>query len=432
MSNVKKIYSPYTFTISAEDYEEYVRLKEFVKLKTPITAFAESDHMIGNHHLFFDFKSQPSHVTIANGTTSPILGFGTVNVTPSISLSSDLSTKQIIGKGRVCDGLYILESEIQIPRSLFAKHHRIHLSPRVNKRASSPFELVYSDVWGSCSVTSKPGFKYFVTFIDDYYRVTWLYLMKSRSENGILHESSCVDTSAQNGVAERKNRHLLEVARALLFQMNIPKPFWADAVSTACFLINRMSSAVLNGDIPYSVLFPTKSLFPIEPKIFGSTCFVRDTQRHRSKLDPKSIKCVFLGYSRLQKAPTPDPTPNPTPDLTSDPTPEPTPLEQTDHFQYVYIRRSRPTSEPAHVSQSSLIDPLSESTYEVSSNIHDTQSSDSDSDISIALRKGKRTCTYPIASFVSYDKLSVSSRAFVATLDSATIPKTVDEALTHP
>ena len=54
-----------------------------------------------------------------------------------------------------------------------------------------------------------------------------------------------------------------------------------------------------------------------------------------------------------------------------------------------------------------------------------------ESDIPIALRKGKHTCTYPIASFVSYDKLSVSSRSFVATLDSVFIPKVVGEALAH-
>ncbi|KAK3028106.1 hypothetical protein RJ639_039800 [Escallonia herrerae] len=96
------------------------------------------------------------------------------------------------------------------------------------------------------------------------------------NQHGILHQSSCTDTPTQNGVAERKNRHLLETARALLFQMKVPKPFWADAISTACFLINRMPSTVLNGDVPYSVLFPTKPLFPVEPRIFGSTCFVRD------------------------------------------------------------------------------------------------------------------------------------------------------------
>ena len=202
----------------------------------------------------------------------------------------------------------------------FSKHHLLSYSPRVNKRASAPFELVHSDVWGSCPVVSTTGFRYFVTFVDDYSRTTLLYLMKNHSElfshfhafcakihtqfhvyvqnlisdnakeyvseqfqsfmlqHGILYQTSCVDTPAQNGVAKRKNRHLLETARALLFQMHVPKHFWADAVSTACFLINRMPSLVLNWDTPYHILFPNKPLFPIEPRIFGCTCFVRDVR----------------------------------------------------------------------------------------------------------------------------------------------------------
>ena len=54
----------------------------------------------------------------------------------------------------------------------FAKHHRLSSSPRVNKRVNAPFKLVHSDVWGPCPITSKPGFKYFVTFVDDYSRMT--------------------------------------------------------------------------------------------------------------------------------------------------------------------------------------------------------------------------------------------------------------------
>ena len=87
------------------------------------------------------------------------------------------------------------------------------------------------------------------------------------SHNGILRQTSYVDTLSQNGVAERKNRHLLETARALMFQMKVPKQFWADAVSTACFLINRMPIVVLKGDIPYKVIHPQKSLFPLAPRI---------------------------------------------------------------------------------------------------------------------------------------------------------------------
>ena len=105
------------------------------------------------------------------------------------------------------------------------------------------------------------------------------------SHNGIFHQTSCVDTP-QNGVVERKNSYLLETTCALMFQMKVLKQVWADAVSTTCFLINRMPTVVLKGDIPYKVRHPQKSLFPIEPRIFGCTCYVRDTRPSLTKLDP--------------------------------------------------------------------------------------------------------------------------------------------------
>ena len=58
----------------------------------------------------------------------------------------------------------------------------IHLKTTINKRASAPFELVHFDVWGSCPIMSPTRFKYFVTFVDDFSRITWLYIMKSRYE----------------------------------------------------------------------------------------------------------------------------------------------------------------------------------------------------------------------------------------------------------
>ena len=96
-----------------------------------------------------------------------------------------------------------------------------------------------------------------------------------------------------------KNRHLFETTRALLFQMHVPKHLWVNDVSTTCFLINRMPSLVLNWDTPYHILFPNKPLFPIEPWIFGCTYFVRDVRPWVSKLDHKSLKCIFLSYSRV-------------------------------------------------------------------------------------------------------------------------------------
>ena len=83
--------------------------------------------------------------------------------------------------------------------------------------------------------------------------------------------------------------------------MHVPKHFWVDVVYTACFLINRMPSSVLDWVTLFQTLFQHKSLFPIKPRVFGCICFVRDVRQHASKLDPKSLKCIFLGYSRVQK-----------------------------------------------------------------------------------------------------------------------------------
>jgi transposase InsO family protein len=78
------------------------------------------------------------------------------------------------------------------------------------------------------------------------------------STEGILHQTSCPDTPAQNGVAERKNRHLLEVARLLMYTMNVPKFFWSEAVMTATHLINHMASRVLGMKTPCEMIFRKK------------------------------------------------------------------------------------------------------------------------------------------------------------------------------
>ena len=65
--------------------------------------------------------------------------------------------------------------------------------------------------------------------------------------NRIIHQTSCVNTPQQNGVAERKHRHLLNVARGLLFQANLPKRFWGEAIFTSAYLINRTPTPLLQG-----------------------------------------------------------------------------------------------------------------------------------------------------------------------------------------
>ena len=218
------------------------------------------------------------------------------------------------------------------------KQSRTSFPKRVNNRAVSPFAVIHSDIWDPSRVMSVLGFQYFVTFIDDYSRCTWLYLMKSRSElfsifksfcaeintqfnasiqtlrsdnapeyfstqfteflssHGILHQSSCAYTPQQNGVAERKNRHLIETARTLLLHHHVPARFWADSILTACYLINRMPSSVLQHKIPHTILFPDQPLYVLPLRVFGCTCFVHDMSPGWDKLSARSLKCVFLGY----------------------------------------------------------------------------------------------------------------------------------------
>ena len=86
-----------------------------------------------------------------------------------------------------------------------------------------------------------------------------------------------------------------------MFQMNVLKHFLVDVISTTCFFINKMPSSVLNCATPYHQLFSNNLLFSIDPKVFGCTSFVRDVHPQVSKLDRKSLKCIFVGYSRVQK-----------------------------------------------------------------------------------------------------------------------------------
>jgi len=80
-------------------------------------------------------------------------------------------------------------------------------------------------------------------------------MQKFYQGNGILHQSSYVDTPQQNGSVERKHRLVLNMARALLFQANLPTKFWGECVLAAAHLINRTQSKLLRGKTPYELLY---------------------------------------------------------------------------------------------------------------------------------------------------------------------------------
>jgi hypothetical protein len=96
----------------------------------------------------------------------------------------------------------------------------------------------------------------------------------------------------------KKNRHLLEVTRVILFQNNVPKVFWSDAVLTATYLINILPSIKLNYKNPLEILYKEK-INVGHLKVFGCQCYVHKNKQ--DKLDYTSIKVIFLGYSSQKK-----------------------------------------------------------------------------------------------------------------------------------
>ena len=208
------------------------------------------------------------------------------------------------------------------------------------KRSSEVLGLVHSDVCGKTSTDSLSGARYFLTFIDDRSRYTWVYILKTKDEvfekflewkamaekslgkevktlrtdgggeytsgkfeaylkkEGIRHEVTIPKTPEQNGVAERMNRTLVEMARSMLG--NMPRRYWAEAVSTAAYLRNRSPTSAVPGMTPFQALFGKKpDVSNLRP--FGCICYAHVPKDERKKFDPKSRKCLFLGYGDCVK-----------------------------------------------------------------------------------------------------------------------------------
>ncbi|RVW54694.1 Retrovirus-related Pol polyprotein from transposon TNT 1-94 [Vitis vinifera] len=181
-----------------------------------------------------------------------------------------LDSGKTIGSAKMCSGLYLLEVN-DPPQG--STHH------------------------SDCSVSSSPISLSVSQSNNDSAVMLWHYRL--------VHQSSCVNTPQQNGIAERKNRHLLDVARSLMFSTHVPKFFWGEAILIAAYLINRMPSRILDFQTPCQILlqsFPNTRLISTIPfKVFGCSAFVHVHQQHRDKLDPRALKCIFLGYSPTQK-----------------------------------------------------------------------------------------------------------------------------------
>jgi hypothetical protein len=120
-------------------------------------------------------------------------------------------------------------------------------------------------------------------------------------EEGIKHEFSSPYTPQQNGVVERKNRTLLDMARTMLDEYKTPDRFWAKAINTACYSINRLYLHRILKKTSYELLTdkkPNVSYF----RVFGSKCFILVKRERKFKFAPKAVEGFLLGYDSNTRA----------------------------------------------------------------------------------------------------------------------------------
>ena len=208
-------------------------------------------------------------------------------------------------------------------------------------KAELPLQLIHSDICGPMNVRARHGASYFITFIDDYTRYDHVYLIslkfqaldcfiqyinkvenqldrkikalrtdqgrdylseqfaKMCNDKGILRQLTTPRTPQQNGVAERRNITLLEMVKSMMTQANLPIQYWGDALMTAAYILNRVSSKSVSST-PYELWTCRKiDLNWLHP--WGSTTYIHDTSHKYGKLGPRGKKCIFIRYSEDSK-----------------------------------------------------------------------------------------------------------------------------------
>ncbi|KAG8491363.1 hypothetical protein CXB51_014484 [Gossypium anomalum] len=190
---------------------------------------------------------------------------------------------------------------------VFGKQKRVRFTRGIHNTKRT-LGYIYSDLWGPSRVPSRGRANYMLTFIDDFSRKVWAFFLKQKSDNGlefysdefnrlcksegIMIHLTVRHTPQQNSIAEQMNRMIMEKVRCMLSNANLLKSFWAEAASTACFLINQSPSVAIEKKTPQEVRSSNPANY-FDLKIFGCPAYAHV---NNGKLEPKSIKCVFLGY----------------------------------------------------------------------------------------------------------------------------------------
>ncbi|GJW21496.1 putative RNA-directed DNA polymerase [Tanacetum coccineum] len=212
-----------------------------------------------------------------------------------------------------------------------------------NWRVGEILELVHSDICGPITPSSHTGNMYFLSFIDDYSRKGWVYLLAEKSqalesfkqfkkkvetetgktvkplrtdrggeylsddfkafclEHGVKRQLTTSYSPQQNGVAERKNRTVVNMVVSMIAAKKMPKKFWGEATVWSFYVLNRCPTKALTNMTPqeaWSGIKPTVNHF----RIWGSIAHVHIPKQKRTKLDAKSFICILTGVSEESKA----------------------------------------------------------------------------------------------------------------------------------
>ncbi|GJX16248.1 retrovirus-related pol polyprotein from transposon TNT 1-94 [Tanacetum coccineum] len=223
------------------------------------------------------------------------------------------------------------------------KKHRASCKSKTENSTSLPLHLLHMDLFGPTFVKSLKKKMYCLVVTDDYSRFTWVFFLATKDETsgilksfitgienlvdhkvkvircdngtefknremnqfcemkGILRQFSIARTPQQNGVAERRNRTLIEAARTMLADSKFPTTFWAEAVNTACYVQNRVLVVKPHNKTPYELFHGrTPTLSFMRP--FGCPVTILNTIDHLGKFDGKADEGFFVGYSLNSKA----------------------------------------------------------------------------------------------------------------------------------
>ncbi|GJY13569.1 putative ribonuclease H-like domain-containing protein [Tanacetum coccineum] len=223
------------------------------------------------------------------------------------------------------------------------KQHKASCKTKTVSSICKPLQLLHMDLFGPVSVRSINRKSYCLVVTDDFSRFSWVFFLATKDETpeilknfitgienqsdhkvktirsdngtefknrimnefcemkGIRREFSVARTPQQNGVAERKNRTLIEAARTMLADSKLPTTFWAEAVNTACYVQNRVLVIKPHNKTPYELFLGRKpALNFMRP--FGCPVTILNTLDHLGKFDGKSDDGFFVGYSINSKA----------------------------------------------------------------------------------------------------------------------------------